>query len=65
MLPIKSVLLDKIVTNKLAVRNTTDTLFKNKIFHDVFLIEDMEYAVLWQEKKVLIAPFVERLGKPY
>ena len=40
LLPLKSVLLGKIVTNELAVNSTTATSFKNKILVDVFLMED-------------------------
>ena len=54
--------------NKLAVSSTTDTLLKNHIFVDTFLIEDYEYNAL--RKELLVAPFVEHfkttaLGKPY
>ena len=54
--------------NKLAVRSTTDTLLKNKIFVEAFLIEDYEYNAL--RKELLVAPFIEHfktttLRKPY
>ena len=54
--------------NKVAVSNTTDTLRKNQIFVDAFLIEDYEYNAL--RKELLVAPFVEHfktttLGKLY
>ena len=56
------------VTNKLDVSSTTDTLLKNLFFVDVFETEDYEYAALWKE--LLIAPFLEgfktiTLGKNY
>ena len=43
--------------DKLCVSSTTDTLLKNQIFVDAFLIEDYEYDVL--RKELLVAPFVE------
>ena len=54
--------------NKIAVTITTDTLLKNHIFVDAFLIEDYEHNAL--QKELLVAPLVEHfetttLGKPY
>ena len=44
------------ITNKLALSRAMDTLLKNQISIDVFMIEDYEYAAL--RKKFLISPFV-------
>ena len=41
LFPLKSALLGKIITNKLAVSSTTETSVKNKIFVYLFLIEDV------------------------
>ena len=49
----------KVITNKLAVSSSTDTLLKNQIIGDVFEEEDHKYAAL--PKKLLIAPIVEHL----
>ena len=61
-------LLGKIISNKLAVSSTMDTLLKSQIFVDIFEIENYKYAAL--RKKLLISTFVERfkittLGKCY
>ena len=52
-------LLGKVITNKLTVSSSTDTLLKNQIFGDVFEEEDHKYAAL--RKELLIAPIVEHL----
>ena len=63
-----SQLLSKIITNKLTVSSTTDTLLENQIFISVFLIEHYDYAAV--RKGLLITLFVKlfkttNLGKPY
>ena len=50
LLPLKSVLLGKIVTSKLAVSSTTDTSLKNKIFVEVFLPEGMS-MMLYESRR--------------
>ena len=50
LLPLKSALLPKTTTNKLAVSSATDTSLKKKIFIDDFLIEDMS-ILLYESRR--------------
>ena len=61
-------MLSKIITTKLTVSSTMDTLLENQIFIHVFLIEHYEYPAL--RKEMIIALLVKlfkttNLGKPY
>ena len=49
------------MTNKLAVSSTTDTLLKNQIFVDVFLVEDHEYNALRKESQLLRESLTDKL----
>ena len=49
------------MTNKLAVSSTTDTLLKNQIFVDVFLVEDYEYNALRKESQLLRESLTDKL----
>ena len=49
------------MTNKLAVSSTTDTLLKNQIFVDVFLVEDYEYNALQKESQLLWESLTDKL----